>query len=119
MKPSLRMERVQDLLHRELAKLISKECKDPRLGMVTVSAVIVSRDLAHAKVFITIFEDEKQTQSLEILNNSAGFLRCMLAKQLVMRTVPSLRFIFDSSLQTGNVMDTLIDSVVVADVSGS
>ena len=74
-----RTQRVADQIQRELAALIQREVKDPRVGMATVSAVEVSRDLSHAKVFVTILnggEDPQEiTESVKALNNASGFLR--------------------------------------------
>jgi len=72
-----RTQRVADQIQRELAALIQREVKDPRVGMATVSAVEVSRDLSHAKVFVTILngdEDQQEiTESVKALNNASGF----------------------------------------------
>ena len=109
-KGSSRVGRVGDVLHRELAKLIRDESKDPRLGMVTISGVEVSRDLSHARVFVTVMEDDKRDQSIEALNHAAGFFRSQLAKGVVLRSVPRLKFIYDESIVVGNRMSALIDS---------
>lgn len=109
---SSRSGRLSDLLQRELSKLIRDECTDPRLGMVTISGVMVTDDLSFARVFITVLEDEKQKGSLEALNHAAGFFRTQLSKHLTLRIVPKLRFIYDDSLLTGSRMDQLLKSVV-------
>lgn len=107
-----RSGRLSDLLQRELSKLIRDECTDPRLGMVTISGVMVTDDLSFARVFITVLEDEKQKSSLEALNHAAGFFRTQLSKHLTLRIVPKIRFIYDDSLRTGSRMDQLLKSVV-------
>jgi len=107
-----RSGRLSDLLQRELSKLIRDECTDPRLGMVTISGVIVTDDLSFARVFITVLEDEKLAGSIEALNHAAGFFRTQLSKRLTLRIVPKLRFIYDDSLRTGSRMDQLLKSVV-------
>jgi len=116
---SSRSGRLSDLLHRELSKLIRDECTDPRLGMVTISGVVVTDDLSFARVFITVLEDEKQECSLEALNHAAGFFRTQLSKHLTLRIVPRLRFIYDDSLRTGSRMDQLLKSVVDHNVGHS
>ena len=109
---SPRIGRINDVLHRDLAKLIRDKCKDPRLGLVTVSAVDVAPNLAYAKIFVTILEDDKIKQSLEVLNNAAGFLRTELAHITFLRIVPKLRFIYDDSIVNSQRMNALINSVL-------
>ncbi len=93
-----RSQRVGDFLKRELASLIQFEIRDPRVGMVSVTDVEVSRDMSHAKVFVTVLgkETEEETaESMEVLNQAAGFLRTQVAKSNNARTTPKLRFYFD------------------------
>lgn len=114
-----RTQRVADQIQRELAALIQREVKDPRVGMATVSAVEVSRDLAHAKVFVTVLnggEDQQEiTESVKALNNASGFLRSQLGQRMKLRIVPTLRFHFDDSLSRGNYLSNLIDQARASD----
>jgi len=114
-----RTQRVADQIQRELAALIQREVKDPRVGMATVSAVEVSRDLSHAKVFVTILnggEDAHEiTESVKALNNASGFLRSQLGQRMKLRIVPTLRFHFDDSLSRGNYLSNLIDQARASD----
>ncbi|MCS5558135.1 MAG: 30S ribosome-binding factor RbfA [Oceanospirillaceae bacterium] len=114
-----RTQRVADQIQRELAALIQREVKDPRVGMATVSAVEVSRDLSHAKVFVTIFnggEDQEEIrESVKALNNASGFLRSKLGQRMKLRIVPTLRFHFDDSLSRGNYLSNLIDEARASD----
>ena len=111
-----RTRRVGEQIQRELAVLIQQEIKDPRLGMVTVSAVDVSRDLSVAKVFVTVFDEEHDmAQTLEVLEHAAGFLRHCLGKSMTLRTVPVLKFIYDESVSKGNRLSSLIDAAVDSD----
>jgi len=103
-----RSDRVSGLLRRELAQLIQMEAKNPEIGFISVSDVEVSRDLAHAKVYITVFEQDKAASSLKALQQGAGFFRKRLGQQLRMRSVPELHFIHDASVETGQRMDELI-----------
>jgi len=111
-KNSSRRGRLGDVLHRELAKLIRDECSDPRLGMVTISGVVVTDDLSFARVYVTVMEDDKQKSSVEALNHAAGFFRTQLAKHLTLRVAPRVRFIYDDSLAIGSRMDQLLKSVI-------
>jgi ribosome-binding factor A len=113
-----RTQRVGDFLKQELAKLIQFEVRDPRVGMVSITDVEVSRDMAHAKVYMTVLgkEDEKDAQeSVEALNKAAGFLRSKMAKMNNARTTPKLRFYFDSSVGRGQHLSNLIERAVTAD----
>ena len=114
-----RTQRVADQIQRELAALIQREVKDPRVGMATVSAVEVSRDLSHAKVFVTVSnggEDQQEiTESVKALNNASGFLRSQLGQRMKLRIVPTLRFHFDDSLSRGNYLSNLIDQARASD----
>ena len=100
-----RTDRVGQQIHKEIASILQNEFKnrDPRLGMVTVSDVEVSRDLAHCKIFVTFFENnEEQVQNyLNILFENKGFIRTLLASRMRMRAVPGLSFVRDSSLTEG------------------
>lgn len=113
-----RQERLGDYLRRELAGLIQRELRDPRLGMVSITAVRVSRDMAHAQVFVTLLEgdsEEAARPGVEVLNGAAGFLRSALARDATMRTVPRLRFRFDSSIGRARHLQALIVRAKAAD----
>ena len=110
-----RSERVAGSLRRELAKLIQLELKDPGVGFIGLSDVEVSRDLAHAKVFVTVFESDKAGSSLKALKRAAGFLRSRLGQEMRIRSVPELHFHHDASVETGQRMDSLIEAAVASD----
>lgn len=111
-----RTRRVGEQMQRELATLIREAVKDPRVGMVTVSAVEVTRDLAHAKVFVTVLGDaEAKAASMAALNSAAGFLRHELGQRMLTRTVPLLRFVYDESIERGSQLSALIDKAVRSD----
>jgi ribosome-binding factor A len=110
-----RSERVAGSLRRELAQLIQKELKDPDVGFIGLSDVEVTRDLAHAKVYVTVFETEKAASSLKALKRAAGFLRSRLGQEMRIRSVPELHFHHDASVETGARMDSLIEEAVASD----
>ncbi|MFV0277522.1 MAG: 30S ribosome-binding factor RbfA [Parahaliea sp.] len=113
-----RTQRVADYLQRELAVLIQRELRDPRLGMVSLTGVEVSRDLGHARVYFTLMgadsSDEAKT-AVGILNKAAGFLRSQLSRDSSMRSVPQLRFQFDTSVGYGRNLEELIRRAAQAD----
>jgi ribosome-binding factor A len=96
-----RTDRVAEQIQKILAVLIHKELKDPRLGMVTINDVRVSKDLAYAEVFFTVFPDERADEAGQLLGNASSFLRKLLARQLTTRITPKLRFSYDASLVQG------------------
>ncbi len=110
-----RSERVAGSLRRELAQLIQREVKDPEVGFISLSDVEVTRDLAHAKVFITVFESEKADSSMRALKRAAGYLRHRLSQKMDIRSVPELHFHHDASVETGARMDSLIEAALASD----
>lgn len=112
-----RTDRVAQEIQKEIAMIIQREVKDPRLGMVTVNAVEVTRDLAYAKIFVTFFTLEGQNvdHSLEVLNDAASYIRTLLAKRIKARIMPALRFIYDKSMVEGVRMGNLVDEAIAAD----
>lgn len=118
MREFKRTDRVADQLQQELAVLIQREIKDPRLGMVTVSGVTVSRDLGYADVYVTLLGDddaERIKENLAVLKRAAGFLRSQIARRIKLRHVPELRFHYDESVTRGHKLSSLIDQAVEAD----
>ena len=114
-----RTDRVAQQIHKEVASILQNEFKkrDPQLGFVTVSGAEVSRDLAHAKVFVTFFESdpEKEKQYMAILDNNKGFVRSLLAKKIRMRAVPALHFHQDNSITEGMRISNLVSKTLVED----
>ena len=104
--------RVADQIRRDLAELI-RELKDPRLGMVTLQAVEVSPDYAHAQVFFRVLVGDPQ-DCLEALNQAAGFLRNGLFKRLHIHTVPTLHFQYDRTPERAADMNALIARAVAS-----
>jgi ribosome-binding factor A len=131
-----RGRRVADHIQKELAVLIQQEVKDPRLGLVTINEVKVSRDLGFADVYFTSFssdtfrandsldeddnedaerEERNSLSPAEVLENAAGFLRSRLAKSLSTRTTPKLRFHYDHTIEQGAKMTQAIKKAIEGD----
>jgi len=112
-----RTERVGEVIQRELSKTIQKEIKDPRIGIVTVSEVRVTKDLSYAKVYISMLakSEEEILTAVKVLNNAASFLRMHLAKVVKIRKMPELTFVFDKSLLEGPKLVNLIDNAIEED----
>ncbi len=103
--------KVADQIQRDLAELISRELKDPRVGMVTIQAVEVTPDYAHAKVFFSLLTGDP-VETTQGLNAAAGFLRTGLFKRLHIHTVPTLHFVFDRTTERAADMNALIAKAV-------
>ncbi len=131
-----RLQRVADQIQRELAQLIQLEVNDPRVGMVSVTGVKVSRDLAHADVYVTVMGSVEGVsglapgvtldkagaldrleveESIKALNAASGYLRTLLAKRSSLRTTPRLIFHYDQSVARGQYLSSLIDRALAAD----
>ncbi len=106
-----RAARVGEEILRALGRIIREELRDPRIGFVTITAVKVSADLRHARVFATALGVEVGDPSIETLNHSAAFLRRSLARDLGLRFTPSLRFVLDESVDRGRRLEGLFDQI--------
>lgn len=112
-----RSQRVAEQLQRELADIIRTGVKDPRLGMVTLTEVVLTRDLESAKIYFTILDTQPQAiQAMSILNRAVGFIRAQLGPRMRLRIVPQLSFVYDTSVARGAYMSNLIDEAMAQTV---
>jgi len=113
-----RLRRVASEIQRELSEIVRTELKDPRVGMVTLTGVELSPDLAHAKVFFTsLAEAPQRDEALAGLKHAAGFLRSILGTRLHIHNTPELHFLYDESVESGLRLTHLIDEAVAADAA--
>jgi len=111
-----RARRVEEQLKRLLAEQIRREVKDPRVGLVTITAVEVSRDLTHARVFFTPFAGTGDAvAALAALRHAAGFLRHQVRCLMRLRVAPELEFRIDDSVERGARLSALIHDAVEDD----
>ena len=113
-----RPQRVGHELQKEIAIILQREIKDPRLGMVTVSGVELSKDLSYAKVFVTFLNDDDSevvSQGLKVLNDATGYIRSLVGKAMKLRIIPELKFVYDQSLIEGMRMSNLVSQVIQQD----
>jgi ribosome-binding factor A len=104
-------DRIAEMIQRKLAEIIRTEINDPRLpSLITLSAVEVSRDLGHAKVYFTAFNGDP-IQTALILNSASSYLRTALTRTIKTHTVPQLHFVYDKSIEYGERLSKLIDEV--------
>ncbi len=111
--PVNRNFKVADQIQRDLAELIARELKDPRVGMVTIQAVEVTPDYAHAKIFFSVLTGDVE-ETAQGLNQAAGFLRNGLFKRLHIHTVPTLHFVYDRTPERAADMNALIARAVAS-----
>jgi ribosome-binding factor A len=97
------MDRINELLLEEIARLLQKDVKDPRIGrFVSVTRVETNRDLKRARVYVSIYGAElSQTEVLEGLASAASYIRRQLFRNLSLKTVPQLSFVLDDSIARG------------------
>ncbi len=113
-----RADRVAQELQKEVAIILQREVKDPRIGMVTVSDVEVTKDLSYAKVFVTFLFDHDDAaieQGMKALEKASPYIRTLLGKAMRLRIVPELRFMYDRSLVEGMRMSNLVTDVIRQD----
>ena len=105
-----RIERINHLLRQEISELLSRQVRDPRLGgFITVTQVSTSSDLSHAKVFVSVMGDEVEKQRvIDTLTTASGFLHRELRERVTLRTIPTLSFCRDDSIEQGSRVLQLI-----------
>ena len=104
-----RSDRVAEQVRRDLADLIRSELKDPRVGMISLTAVELTPDFAHAKIFFSTLDDDHLEEIERGLKRAAGFLRRELGRRIHIHTLPELHFVFDRSIEHGISLSRLID----------
>jgi len=112
-----RSSRVVEQIKRELAELIRLEVKDPRVGFITITAVEITADYAHAKVFFSSLKGQEGVEEIaEGLRRASSFLRRELGRRVRIHTTPELHFVYDNSIEEGSRLSALIDKAM-ADTS--
>lgn len=109
-----RTQRVADLIQKSLAQILLEDMTDERFGLVTITSVNVSRDLSYAKIFVSVLMDEadKIKDVVSALNRAAKSFRFHLARDVKLRIIPELKFVYDESTAYGFKLSMLIDSAV-------
>jgi ribosome-binding factor A len=111
-QPSRRPEQVAGTIRQVIADTLAREVRDPRVGFVTVTGVLVTNDLSHARVMVSVPGGEaEQSRAMEGLQSAAGFLRTRAARALTTRTVPELHFELDKGVQHAARIEELLESI--------
>jgi ribosome-binding factor A len=107
-----RPEQVGETLRQVITDALARQVRDPRVGFVTITGVLVSNDLSHARVMVSVpGEDATKNRALEGLQSAAGFLRSRAAKSLTTRSVPALHFELDRGLQHAARINELLNTI--------
>jgi ribosome-binding factor A len=110
--PSRRPEQVAGTIRQVIADALAREVRDPRVGFVTVTGVLVTNDLSHARVMVSVpGDDAEKAKAMEGLQSAAGFLRSRAARSLTTRTVPELHFELDKGFEHAARIQELLQSI--------
>ena len=110
-KSTNRATRMSDQIHKDIMSILRSKVKDPRINWVTVNEVEVTNDYSLAKIYYSVLDSSKQKEVAKALESAKGYIRSELSKGLTTYTVPELRFIFDTSLERGSHILSLISKV--------
>lgn len=108
---NIKIERLNSTFVKEISYILQNEVKDENIKFVTVTGCDISSDLSYAKVYVTVLDDNKKNTTLEALNNAKSFIRGELSKRVEIRHTPELKFIYDTSIEYGNHIEEIIDSI--------
>lgn len=118
MPTPIRQKRVAEQIRAELSQLLQRELRDPRLGLVTVTRVLVDRELMHADVYVsTLGDDERQTELMQALESAQGLLRREIGKRVKLRQTPHLVFHWDPGMENMENVARLLDQIKHTDDS--
>lgn len=109
---TLKQDRMDQILKKEISRILQFELKNPKLGFVTVTDVECTRDMSQAKVYVSFLgKRERNDAGMKVLRASKGFIRSTLAKNIKARKMPDLIFVQDTSLEHGRKIDTIISNL--------
>ena len=108
---SIKIERIESAMVKEISYLLATEIKDPDIRFVTVTAAKVTNDLSFAKIYVTVFDEEKKDSTLKALKNASGFLRSKLCERIDIRHIPELEFVYDESIAYGKKIENIIEKI--------
>ncbi len=107
-----RTDRIGDQIRGEIADIIARRLNDPRIGFVTVTAVEVSEDLRHAKVFVSVYGDEKvKIQTMKGLKSASGLIRGEVGHRLKIRFTPEIAFRLDTSIEKAEHVIEILEEI--------
>lgn len=108
---SLKIERLNNLIMREVSIILEREVKDKGIEFVTVTAVKTTSDLSFSKIYVTILNDDKKDEIMKSLKGASGFIRKTLADRIEVRHIPKLEFVYDESIEYGKKIEDKIKEI--------
>ena len=108
---SLKIERLNNIIMREVSMILEREVKDRGIEFVTVTAVKTTSDLSFSKIYVTVLDDSKKDETMKALANASGFIRKTLADRIEVRHIPKLEFVYDESIEYGNRIEAKIREI--------
>lgn len=108
---SIKIDRIASNFVKEISYILANEVKDSDIRFVTVTDCKVTNDLSFAKVYVTVFNQEKIDETIKALNNAAGFIRKQLADRVEVRHIPELNFVYDESIDYGKKIENIIEQI--------
>lgn len=108
---SVKIERIANMLEKEISYILMTEVKDPDIKFVTVTNVKLASDLGYAKVYVTVLDQNKKDETLRSLKAARGFIRRELANRVEIRHIPELDFVYDESIEYGKKIEDIIEEI--------
>ncbi len=108
---SIKLERINSAMVREISYILATEVKDQNIQFVTVTAAKTSSDLSYAKIYVTILKEEYKKETMNALKNAKGFIRKELAERMELRHMPELEFVYDESIAYGQRIEQKIKEI--------
>ena len=107
-----RIDKINQMIKREVGEIIFKEIKDPRLEFVTITEVVVTKDLQHAKIYYSVLGNKDQAQKTqEGLSSARGFIRKLIGQRVRMRYTPEVEFIFDPTIEYSARIEAALEEI--------
>ncbi|MDO5569083.1 MAG: 30S ribosome-binding factor RbfA [bacterium] len=111
MNTNIKLERMEHDFVREISEIIRDEIKDNKINQVTINSVDITNDLSYAKVYFTTLNDDKKEEILSALNKASNFIRKMLFDKVEIRKMPTLIFVYDTSIEYGKKVEEIIERI--------
>ena len=108
---SVKIDRIASNLVKEISYILMTEVKDPDIKFVTVTDCKVTNDLSYAKVYVTVFNQDRINETMKALKDARGFIRHELMDRVDIRHTPELKFIYDNSIEYGNHIESIIEKI--------
>ena len=111
MKMSIKIDRINHSIVREISYILMTEVKDEDIKFVTITDCKTTNDLRFAKIYFTVLDDSKRESTLEALKYASGFIRKELAERIEIRHIPELEFVYDESIEYGKKIENIIENI--------